>query len=181
MSNGIRHKRTRLAMTASHTAFTLVEVLVSIVILAMVMAGVCYGYAQANRIATFCSMQQAAQAFALRGLECARAAKFDPWNLGAVTNTGPDPGGSLMELPPSGFMLMPPTATPVLVTNTLLDIPIKGNPLTDYTYYATNYIYVTWYSSNPPVEMIRSDCVWKFPLTLKKYTNTAVTLRGPDQ
>lgn len=67
----------------------------------------------------------------------------------------------------------------------LLDIPIKGNPLTDYSYYATNYVYVTWYPSNqevePPVEQIRSDCVWTFPLTNEKYTNTVVTLRGPDQ
>ena len=174
---GIRQTRTQLARAASHTAFTLVEVLVSILILALVMAGVCYGYAQANRIATFCSMSQAGQAFALRGLEAARAAKFNPWNPGAVTNIGPDPG-SQMELPPTN-------GVPALMFTNLLDIPIKGNPLTDYTYYATNYIYVTWYPSNvevePPIELIKSVAVWKFPLTTNFYTNIVMTLRGPDQ
>jgi len=173
---GCGQKNTQLVRAMLSRAFTLVEVLVCIVILAMVMAGVCYGYAQANRIATFCSMSQAAQAFALRGMEAARAAKFNPWNV--WTNTGPDPGGSQMELPPTNGVA-------ALMFTNLLDIPIKGNPLTDYVYYATNYVYVTWYPSNveiePPIEMIRSVSVWTFPLTMKKYTNTVVTLRGPDQ
>lgn len=176
MLTQMSQKKTRLVLAALSPAFTLVEVMVSIVILAMVMAGVCYGYAQANRIATFCSMSQASQAFALRGMEAARAAKFNPWNI--WTNTGADPGGSQMELPPTS------SGAALMFTN-LLDIPIKGNPLTDFTYYATNYVYVTWYPSNqeiePPMEMIRSVSVWTFPLTMKKYTNTVVTLRGPDQ
>ncbi|MGH7942551.1 MAG: type II secretion system protein [Limisphaerales bacterium] len=174
---GFRQTTKRVAMKASRAAFTLVEVLVSIVIMALVMAGVCYGYAQANRVATFCSMQQAAESFALRGLEAARAAKFNPWNPGAVTNISADPG-SQMELPPTNG------AAALIFTN-LLDVPIKGNPLTDYTYYGTNYIYVTWYPSNqevePPIELIRSVAVWTFPLTGKRYSNTVVTLRGPDQ
>jgi hypothetical protein len=84
-----------------------------------------------------------------------------------------------VELPPSNN-------GPVLMTNLLLDIPIKGNPLTDYAYYATNYVYVTWYpntnaQSYVPMEQIRSICVWTFPLTMKKYTNTVITLRASDQ
>jgi hypothetical protein len=155
--------------------------MVSIVILAMVIAGVCYGYSQANRIAAWCSMSQAAQAFAIRGMECARAAKFNPWDMSTVTNTGPDPGGSQVELPPET------NGAPSLVIGNVLDIPIKGNPLTNYTYYATDYVYVTWYPSNsavvtaPPVEQILSKCVWTFPLTGKLFTNSIVTLRGPDQ
>lgn len=172
----IRQTKARCTVAALRAAFTLIEVLVSIVIMALVMAGVCYGYAQANRIATFCSMQQAAQAFALRGLESARAAKFNPWNT--WTNTGPDPGGSQMELPPT-------SSGPAMMFTNILDIPIKGNPLTDYTYYATNYVYVTWYPNNaqvePPMEMIKSVAVWTFPLTKKTYTNIVMTLRGPDQ
>lgn len=177
MLTGSGQKNARLAFAVLSPAFTLVEVLVCIVILAIVMAGVCYGYEQANRIATWCSMSEAAQAFALRGMEAARSAKFNPWD--GYTNTGPDPGSSQVELPPSN-------SGAVLVTNDLLDIPIKGNPLTDYTYYATNYVYVTWYpntnqASPVPMEQIRSLCVWTFPLTMKKYTDTVITLRAPDQ
>jgi prepilin-type N-terminal cleavage/methylation domain-containing protein len=173
-----KQNQTRIASARSY-AFTLVEVMVSIVILALVISGVCAGYAQANRIAAWCSMSQAAQAFAIRGMESARAAKFNPWVQ--WTNTGPDPGGSQMELPPQD-----PASplVPSLETTNILDIPIKGNPLTDYSYYATDYVYVTWYpivNTNPPVEQILSRCVWTFPLTGKLYTNSILTLRGPDQ
>jgi prepilin-type N-terminal cleavage/methylation domain-containing protein len=168
----------RVARNAMRRAFTLAEVLVSVVILALVITAVCYGYTEANRIAAWCSMSQAAQAFALRGMEAARSAKFDPWVQ--YTNTGPDPGGSQMELPPET------NGTPSLVQTNILDIPVKGNPLTDYSYYATNHVYVTWYpntnqETEPPMEQIYSDCVWKFPLTGKLFTNVVVTLRGPDQ
>lgn len=170
--------KARRPFTALAAGFTLVEVLVSIVILAMVMAGVCYGYAQANRIAAWCSMSQAAQAFAIRGMEAARAAKFNPWD-GYTNLTEPDPGGSQVELPPIN-------SGPALVFTNLLDIPIKGNPLTDYSYYATNYVYVTWYpnpnqQSPVPMEEIRSVCEWTFPLTKKRYSNIVLTLRAPDQ
>jgi prepilin-type N-terminal cleavage/methylation domain-containing protein len=173
MMFGTSKKKTRFALTALSSAFTLAEVLVCIVILSLVMAGVCYGYAQANRIATFCSMSQAAQAFALRGLESARAAKFNPWD--SWTNTAPDPGGSQVELPPV-------SGAPALMFTNLLDVPIKGNPQNDYTYYATNYVYVTWYERSPvPLEQILSVCEWTFPLSNKMYTNSVLTLRAADQ
>lgn len=170
--------KTRVARLRTRLAFTLAEVMVSIVILALVISGVCYGYSQANRIAAWCSMSQAAQAFAIRGMESGRAAKFNPWVVS--TNTGLDPGGSQMEIPPQN---PGSNISPSLETNDVLDIPIKGNPLTDYTYYATDYVYVTWYPSNtePPMVQILSKCVWTFPLTGKVFTNSVVTLRGPDQ
>lgn len=157
-------------------AFTLVEVMVSVVILVMVISGVCYGYAQANRMAEWCSMSQAAQSFALQGMDQARAAKWNPWDPG--TNTG---AGTQDELPPA--------TSAVFTQQDLLDIPIKGNPFstapgntfTNYLYFATNYVYVTALETNPPLRQIRSDCVWHFPFTGNAYTNTVITLRGPDQ
>jgi prepilin-type N-terminal cleavage/methylation domain-containing protein len=163
----------RIAYATSYLAFTLVEVMVALAILALVISGICFGYSQANRIAAWCSMSQAAQAFAIRGMESARAAKWNPWVIS--TNTGPDPGGSQDELPAET------NGAPSLETNDLMDIPIRGNPLTNYSYYATNYVYVTQYPSNPPVRQIMSVCVWQFPLTGTMFTNTIITLRGPDQ
>jgi len=147
--------------------------MVSLVILAMVIAGVCYGYAQANRIAVWDSMSQAAQAFALQGMEAARAAKWNPWVNS--TNTTPAPGASQDELPPESNGL------PSLIQTNVLDIPMNGDPQTNYNYYATNYVYVTQYPGEPPIRQISSQCVWKFPLTGQVYTNTVITLRGPDQ
>ena len=170
----IRDEQSTLRMrTIARVAFTLPEVLISIVILALVMSGILYGYALVNRIAVWDSMSQAAQAFAIRGMEAARAAKWNPWVLS--TNTAPAPGISQDELPAETNGL------PSLMQTNILDIPIKGNPLTNYTYYATNYVYVTDISKVPRIRQIWSDCIWTFPLTKKHYTNTIVTYRGPDQ
>jgi type II secretory pathway pseudopilin PulG len=173
----VGHSHTRVARVKALFAFTLAEVMVSLVILAMVIAGVCYGYAEADRIAEWDSMSQAAQAFAIRGMEAARAAKFNPW--AGWTNTGPDPG-SQVELPPET------NGQPSLILTNVLDIPIQGNPQTNMAFYATNYVYVTWYpdtnaETEPPTLQIWSQCVWTFPFTGRACTNTIVTLRGPDQ
>ena len=105
-------------------------------------------------------------------MESARAAKWNPWVNS--TNTGPDPGGSQDELPAT-------TNEPSLIQTNILDIPMKGDPQSNSKYYATNYIYVTQYAGEPPIREIRSDCVWTFALTGKVFTNTVITLRGPDQ
>ena len=63
--------------SVANAAFTLVEVVISVAILAMVMAGTIYGYVQINRNAEWNSMSYAAQSFALQGLEQVRAAKWD--------------------------------------------------------------------------------------------------------
>jgi len=163
------------ARIACRLAFTLVEVMVAFGILALVIAGICYGYSQANRIAAWCSMSQAAQAFAIRGMESARVAKWNPWVIS--TNTGPDPAGSQDELPTNST----PNVTPVLEFTNILDVPIQGNPQTNYNYYATNYVYLFQYPGEPPIRQITSACIWQFPLTRKMFTNTIITLRGPDQ
>ena len=170
--------RTRVAHVKSVLAFTLAEVMISLVLLAMVIAGVCYGYAQADRIAEWDSMSQAAQAFAIRGMESARAAKFNPW--AGWTNTGPDPGGSQVELPPET------SGQPSLVLTNVLDVPMQGTPQNNSAFFATNYVYVTWYpdtnsETEPPILQIWSECVWTFPYTGRQFTNSIITYRGPDQ
>ncbi|MGH7981240.1 MAG: PulJ/GspJ family protein [Limisphaerales bacterium] len=167
-----------VAPGGAQAAFTLVEVLVSIVILALVLAGICYGYSQANRIAVWCSMSQAAQSFAMQGLEQARAALWNPWD--EYTNTG---YGTEDELPPS--------ANAVFTQQDFMDIPMKGIPYsstyTNYTYLETNYIYITQISNSSsgtfyaPLRQITSRVVWTFPFTGRSWTNTVVTLRASDQ
>jgi prepilin-type N-terminal cleavage/methylation domain-containing protein len=173
MRTRVGQRETRVEHGRLRFAFTLVEVMVSLIILAMVISGVCYGYSQANRIAVWGSMSQAAQSFAIQGMEAARAAKWNPWVIS--TNTGPDPGGSQDELPATT------NGVPSLTQTNILDIPMKGDPQSNYSYYATNYVYVTQYAGEPPIRQIRSDCVWTFPLTGQVFTNTVITLRGPDQ
>src|SRR5476651_220014 len=139
-------------------AFTLAEVLISVVVLALVVAGILSGYVQANRMAEWSSMSLASQ-----GLEQARGAQ---WNSQAY------PAGSGDDLPsPQNYILSG-------TSDYALDVPSTGSP-----FYATNYVLITnvTTSSGAPLRMIRSDCVWKFPTTGRYFTNTMVTYRAPDQ
>jgi len=155
-------------------AMTMPEVLMALVIMVTVMAGLILGYTQANRMAEFCSMTLAAQSYASQGLEQARSAQ---WNsqIWPPTN-GPGTGD---ELPPttnaSGVLV------PMIQTNTL-DIPAVGDPsATNFPFWVTNYITVSSISVNPKLRQIRSDAVWTFPLTGRRYTNSVVTQRAPDE
>jgi hypothetical protein len=57
-----------------------------------------------------------------------------------------------------------------------LDIPVAANnPLN-----ATNTTTITTVSTNPPLRMIRVDCVW-WLLSRGPFTNTLTAYRAPDQ
>lgn len=151
-------------------AFTLAEVLIATVIVALFTGGIISGYVQANRIAEWSSMSLAAQSMAQQGMEQARAAQ---WNsqMWPVTN-GPGTGDELTVSNVVGATW----STNLSGTNYAMDVPASGAP-----YYATNYITLTTVQVNPPLRMIRSDCTWKFLPTGKFFTNTVVTYRAPDQ
>lgn len=148
--------------------YALGEVLIAFGLLALVFAGLIYGYGQTNRMAEWSSMSLAAQSYATQGAEQARAAVWDPRNNIPPTN-GP---GTADELVVGSTM----------TTTDIMDVPIKGDPSTnDTAFWVTNIIYITGISSNPPLRQIRSDCVWTFPLTGQPQTNTVILLRTADQ
>jgi type II secretory pathway pseudopilin PulG len=153
--------------------FTLVEVLVSFFVFGLVVSGLIFGYVQVNRLAEWSSMSLAAQAYASQGLEQAKSAQWD-YVRWPSTNYGPGTGDELGFPPSIGYTNLPP------VVDTL-DVPTSGTPI-----YITNYVTITnvFTSLNLSyitLRQIRSDCVWAFPLTGQLCTNTAVTLRAPDQ
>ncbi len=146
--------------------FSLAEVLVSLFVFGIVLSGVLYGYVQANRLAEWSSMSLAAQSYATQGAEQARAADWRPRDW-PPTN-GP---GTMDELPPTNYVL-----------TDILDIPSKGQPnATNSSFWVKDYVSISNASLNPPLRQIRSDCVWTFPPTGRRYTNTIVLLRAPDQ
>ena len=147
-----------------HRAFTLIEVVISIAILGMVMAGLIYGYVQANWSALWSSMSLSAQTFASEGAEQARAADWRPRDYPAAT--GP---GTMDELP-SG----------TIITNIgYMDIP--GDTVTNKQFSVTNIVAITTVSVNPPLRQVRSDCYWTFPLENVRVTNTVILYRTSDQ
>jgi prepilin-type N-terminal cleavage/methylation domain-containing protein len=143
-------------------AFTLIEVLISLVILLLVMAGIVYGFAQANRFAEWSSMSLAAQSYALQGLEQVRAAKWDMSAFPVIDDIPPGPNGTNF------------------IQTDVMDVPVTGAP-----FYVTNHITLTTIqiAAMPSVQLreVWSQCVWVFPRTGQAYTNTVITYRAPDK
>lgn len=138
-----------------NTAFTLVEVVVSAAVAAMTVAGIVYGYTQSTKRAEWSGYSLAAQALAVQRLEQTRACRWDP-------DAGVD------QLVSASFG----------VQTLVLDIPIIGTNAA----YATNITTITAISTNPPLlRMVRVDCIWKFPVTGRFFTNTVATYRSPDR
>jgi prepilin-type N-terminal cleavage/methylation domain-containing protein len=138
--------------------FTLTEVVVAVAIIALTFGIVVYGYLRAADRAEWSSYSFAAQSLAMQGVEQARAAKWDTQMWPVVD-----------ELGVTNYAHVAP-----------LDVPAAGEPVL-----ATNYISVTTVSVNPPLRELRADCVWALPSRPARaagpFTNTAVTLRAPDQ
>jgi len=164
---------------AACAAMTLVEVLISVVMMALVVGGIISSYVQANRIAEWSSMSLAAQSLAQQGMEQARCAQWNSQAWPVPTNSGS--GDELFVSNYVGAVW----STNLSGTNYAMDVPATGLP-----FYASNNITLTTVQTNPPLRMIRSDCVWSFPvynkmigtnITYKFFTNTVVTYRAPDQ
>jgi len=151
----------------SSAAFTLIEVLISFFILGMVLAGLIYGYVQANWTAEWCSMSMAAQSYASEGAESARAADWRPRDWPAA----------------SGYGTMDEMTNGTIITNVdFMDIPTKGTPnATNFNFWVTNIVSLTKISDNPALRQIRSDAIWTFPMNGNPCTNTVILLRTGDQ
>ena len=148
------------------SGLTLVEVLVSLMVLGLTSGGLIMGYVQMNSMAEWSSMSLAAQSIAQQGYEQVKSAN---WNYGAASNATnwPNQDDQL------GFALN--VGYTNYFTLNSLDVPATGMPVV-----VTNYISITNIMLIPPLRQIRSDCVWTFPFTQKTFTNTVISLRAPD-
>jgi len=144
--------------------FTLAEVLISFFVFSMVMAGLIYGYVQINRICEMNSMSLAAQSFAIQGVEEARSVQWDYVRWPNTNANSQDPFWTSV-----GYTNLPPQVD-------TMDVPTTGAPI-----YVTNYVTVSNLSTFIPLRQIRCDCIWYFPLSGVICTNTAITIRAPDQ
>lgn len=143
------HRDTRLGGT------TLMETLVSIMIVAIVISATINGYILSTNRAEWSSQSLAAHSLALQRLEQVRAAT---WLTSGETDVD--------NVVTTNF----PNVTSVL------DIPVSGtNAIT-----ATVYTRITTISVNPPLKMIRVDCVWPYR-NRGLFTNTITTYRTAEQ
>jgi prepilin-type N-terminal cleavage/methylation domain-containing protein len=167
----VRHRRA--------VGFTLPEVLIAVVLVALMFAAIINGYLSGAIRSQWSGYALAAQAASVEGLEQAHSAVWDialqknevaNMSLSGYTSNATSLGGYVI----TGY------------TTNILDIPWKG---TNYLL-ATNYFTITLFpennASNLPVQlqMIRVDTVWPFSdwgrFGLLYYTNTTCTYLAPD-
>jgi prepilin-type N-terminal cleavage/methylation domain-containing protein len=134
---------------------TLTEVVVSLGIGGLIFGGVLTGYLQSAGQAEWSAYNLAGHSLAMQRLEAARASKWD-------TQASP----SVDKLVASNF--------PVNIE--VLDVPLAGTNVVE----ATNTVFITTISADPPLKMIRVETVWAFRQR-GLFTNVTATYRGPDQ
>lgn len=132
--------------------FTMVEMIIAMAIAGITVAGVASGFMQMLLQGQSSAYSLAAHSQAMRGLEQARAAKWDP---AGKDDVGGDTNWMQIEI---------------------LDLPMSGNNIT----YATNHVYVSTISTRPPLRQIKVECTWNF-MNRRVFTNSIVTYRAPDQ
>ena len=131
------------------------EVVISIAVSALMVAGLVSSYVLSARSADYISHSTAADAAAQARLEQTRAAKWD---------TAATPACD--ELMSGNF--------PVQVVP--LQVPVVGTG----RLYGTNRATIVTVSTDPPLKMVQVDCVWSYP-TRGPFTNSVVMYRSPDQ
>ena len=134
-------------------AFTLMEVLISILIVGMGLGGIIGLYIQSAVRSDYAATSLSAQMMALSGMEQVRGAKYDP-------------RGGTDELQSSNF--------PVKVD--ILDVGTSAGVQA----YGTNRTTILTISTNPALKMVRVDCTWSFPQR-GVFTNSLYTYRAPAQ
>jgi type II secretory pathway pseudopilin PulG len=142
----------RLSMGVSdQSALTLVEVVLSLAIIGLVMAGVISGYTMCTRRSTWSVLSFAAQSSAAARMEqCVSVRWLPQYNIDNLVGTS--------------FL---PT------TNNLCTPVTRGNMV-----YGTNFTTINQISTYPPLKLIRVDCAWSF--LGAAHTNTVVTIRAPN-
>jgi prepilin-type N-terminal cleavage/methylation domain-containing protein len=146
----------KLQSNTKQRAFTLIEVVVSLMIVVLSMGGIVGMYVQAAVRTEYSAHMLAAQLMALGGLEQVRGAKFDPRGAPPVD-----------ELVATNF----PQRVDVLDIGYSTPVQTK----------ATNTYTISTVSTNPIVKLVRVDCTWAFPGRAGVITNTLYTYRAPSQ
>lgn len=151
-------------------AFTLLEVVVSILITGVVFAAIISGYVSSARKAEWSAYSLAAEGLNIQQLEQIRAAKWDTQGIVLIDDT--------TNLNLQSWAYSNGKWSGYSWTN--LDTPFNTTNSTAIR--ATNYVTMTVVTviTNPniTVKCIVSDTVWRF--MGKSYTNTIATYRAPD-
>jgi hypothetical protein len=140
-------------------AFTLVEVVISVLIMGLVFAGILTAYIEGATRVEWAGYSLAAQAQATKLIEQFRAATWDTLAAPPVDQTTNIPA----------------------VSAYVMDLPISGTNVVWVTNYTTITL-LTLSTNNPPtfMKMIQVESVWPWRGGARWFTNRLVTYRAPD-
>jgi len=164
------------AVNASQAGFTLLEVAISAIIVALVFGGIIKAYIQTGQRLEWSGYSLAAQSLAIQTIEQARATVWDPAQtppVNEITNL------SLMGTTLSTYSN---TFTFTGYSTNILDVPYSS---TNYVM-ATNFVTIvlTNFSGNANVQeqVITVQTVWPFYIRAANlyFTNTVSTIIAPD-
>lgn len=162
------------ASRRSAAGFTLGEVLIAMVIVAVVFSGIISSYIQSGMRVEWSGYSLAAQSLANEVIEQAKSAVWDP--------AQPIPINNLTNLNLLSTSYSSSNCTYSGYSTGVLDVPYAS---TNYTL-ATNYvtvqlIYVNGFT-NVQMQFVRVDTVWPFFLRQHNlfFTNTVCTMMAPD-
>jgi prepilin-type N-terminal cleavage/methylation domain-containing protein len=147
--------------------FTLAEVIIAIAIIVIIFGGIVTAYLQASYRAAWTGYSLAAESLAIKQIEQARSAVWDP-SVGI---------NQIFLMPLSNSVVTTSNMTGYTWAN--LELPSSG---TNYAR-ATNYISIKRVGSSGVTNiMFRVDTAWRFHWrkSTVTYTNTVCTLIAPD-
>ena len=159
---------------ARQRGFTLVEVVMSVAVMALLLLGVILTYTQSSYYAEWSGCSLAAQSLSVQAIEQARSAV---WDYSISKN-------ELTNLNLLGWTYNTSTRSGSGYSWALMDLPITGTN----TVIATNYVTVKMLylngQTNPPVQvqLVTVDTVWPRTMygTKRYFTNHTASYFGPD-
>ena len=146
---------TALSVRPRCAGITLTEVLISLAITSVTTAIMVSSYVLSARAADWIAHSSAAEIAAQARVEQTRVAKWDTQATPVVD-----------ELVSPNF---PPSAVQ-------LSVPVAGGT----PVHGTNFTVISVVSEDPPMRMVRVDCVWSYP-NRGLFTNSVTVYRSPDQ
>jgi prepilin-type N-terminal cleavage/methylation domain-containing protein len=159
---------------ARSAGMTLIEVVVSTAIMAVVFGGVISGYIQSGLRVQWSGYSMAAQSMATEVMEQAKSGIWDP--------TQATPINSLTNLNLLSPSYNTATKTYTGYSTGILDVPYSGTNFTLATnYVSVQMVYLSGFT-NVQMQSIRVDTVWPFAIRAQNlyFTNTVCTLMAPD-
>ena len=159
---------------ARAAGFTLVEVVMSTAIVALVFGGIITAYIQSGMRVQWSGYSLAAQSLATSILEQAKSGVWDPAQAVPINN--------LTNLNLLGTSYNATTQTYTGYSTAILDVPYSNTNYTVATNYVTVQLLYVSGVTNVQMQFVRVDSVWPFQLRKANlyFTNTVCTMVAPD-